>query len=69
MSEQKMPNCKACSKPIDQATLSYLVSQQGDRVCKNCGDAIMQQENSKNPNKIKVVDLEGGEKALVLNQA
>ena len=68
MAEKKSPDCKACNKPISAEKQSYIISQQGDRVCRKCGDEIMKNENAKTPGKIKIVDLEGGGKALVMTK-
>jgi hypothetical protein len=68
MTEQNLQNCKACKNPISDKKDSYLISNQGERVCKKCGDAIAKNENAKTPGKVKVVDLENGEKALALTK-
>ena len=58
-------NCRACKGEIEDTKQSFLINNQGDRICKGCGEAIMEEENKKNPGLIRVVDLENGEKGLV----
>jgi hypothetical protein len=64
MAEKKL-HCKACAVQLSGAGDSYLINQQGDRICKSCGDEIIIKTNADTPGRVKIVDLEGG-KALVL---
>lgn len=66
--EKNLPRCKSCDSKIEDNKMSYLINRQGGRVCKKCGDAIMKKENAKNPGLVKVIDVENGEKALVLTR-
>lgn|GEM_PF-3313189 len=68
MIDKHLPRCRACQKPIEDPKKSYLIDRQGNRICKKCGDAIVKKENAKDPGLVKVIDVENGEKAIVLTR-
>ncbi|MBU0581161.1 MAG: hypothetical protein KKA19_08280 [Candidatus Margulisbacteria bacterium] len=58
--------CNICKAQITDNKDSYLLNRKGERVCKACGDHLINQANAKEPGKIKLIELKNGEKILAL---